>query len=56
MTLINLNAVGVTLGAPLFDVLTLSISKGDRLGLVVANGRGKTTLLNCLAGDRKSVV
>ena len=50
MTLISLNGLGVTLGAPLFQDLTLSLSKGDRLGLVAANGRGKTTLLRCLAG------
>ncbi|WP_224380239.1 ATP-binding cassette domain-containing protein [Roseovarius carneus] len=51
MTLININALGVTLGDPLFTDLTLTISKGDRIGLVAANGRGKSTLLACLAGD-----
>lgn len=50
MTLITLNALGVTLGDPLFSDLDLTISKGDRIGLVAANGRGKTTLLHCLAG------
>lgn len=49
MTIININALGVTLGDPLFTDLTLTISKGDRIGLVAANGRGKTTLLECLA-------
>lgn len=42
--------MGVILGDPLFNDLTLTISKGDRIGLVAANGRGKTTLLECLAG------
>jgi len=51
MTLININALGVTLGAPLFEGLDLTISKGERIGLVAANGRGKSTLLACLAGD-----
>ncbi|MEO1679609.1 MAG: ABC-F family ATP-binding cassette domain-containing protein [Pseudomonadota bacterium] len=51
MTLINLNAVGVTLGNPLFSNLNLSVAKGDRIGLVAPNGRGKSTLLACLAGD-----
>lgn len=50
MTIMNINALGVTLGDPLFNDLTLTISKGDRIGLVAANGRGKTTLLECLAG------
>jgi ATPase subunit of ABC transporter with duplicated ATPase domains len=50
MTIININALGVTLGDPLFTDLTLTISKGDRIGLVAANGRGKSTLLECLAG------
>ena len=50
MTLININALGVILGDPLFAGLTLTISKGDRIGLVAANGRGKTTFLDCLAG------
>lgn len=50
MTIININALGVTLGDPLFKDLTLTISKGDRVGLVAANGLGKTTLLDCIAG------
>lgn len=50
MTILNINALGVILGNPLFDDLNLTISKGDRVGLVAANGRGKTTLLECLAG------
>ncbi len=50
MTMINLRKGGVTLGAPLFSGLTLAIAPGDRLGLVAANGRGKSTLLRCLAG------
>lgn len=51
MTLINVQSLGMTLGEPLFQNLTFTISKGDRIGLVAANGRGKSTLLNCLAGN-----
>ena len=52
MIIININALGVTLGDPLFSNLRLTISKADRIGLVAANGRGKSTLLACLAGER----
>ncbi len=51
MTILNLSALGVTLGEPLFSDLNLTISKSDRIGLVAANGRGKSTLLACLAGE-----
>ena len=50
MTMINLRKLGITLGAPLFSDLSLAIGPGDRLGLVAADGRGKSTLLRCLAG------
>src|SRR5882757_5564285 len=50
MTLITLRNLGVTLGAPLFSRLNLVVNAGDRIGLVAANGRGKTTLLRCIAG------
>ncbi len=50
MTLITLKDLGVTLGAPLFSDLSFTVSKNDRMGLVAANGRGKSTLLRCLAG------
>src|SRR3954467_1970930 len=51
MALINLQSLGVTLRAPLFSNLNLSMSAGDRLGIVAANGRGKSTLLRCIAGQ-----
>jgi ATPase subunit of ABC transporter with duplicated ATPase domains len=50
MTLINIRNLGITLGNPLFAKLNLTIGAGDRIGLVAANGRGKSTLLRCLAG------
>lgn len=50
MSLVTLRALGLTLGVPLFTGLDLSIQKGDRIGLVAANGRGKSSLLRALAG------
>ncbi len=50
MTLIIARSLGMALGAPLFSDLDLVVHKGDRIGLVAANGRGKSTLLACLAG------
>lgn len=50
MSLISLKDLSVTLGAPLFCDLSFTLHPGDRVGLVAANGRGKSTLLRCLAG------
>jgi len=50
MTLITLRNLGVTLSTPLFSRLNLVVNAGDRIGLVAANGRGKSTLLRCMAG------
>src|ERR1700682_5045442 len=35
----------------LFENLSLSLSEGDRTGLIGPNGSGKTTLLEILAGN-----
>ncbi|MDO9524088.1 MAG: ABC-F family ATP-binding cassette domain-containing protein, partial [Gemmobacter sp.] len=51
MTLINLRNLGVTHAASLFRDLDLTVGKGDRIGLVAANGRGKSTLLRTIAGE-----
>ncbi|MER8958964.1 ABC-F family ATP-binding cassette domain-containing protein [Mesorhizobium sp. M0701] len=51
MALISLKSLGVTMSAPLFCNLDLTIGTGDRLGIVAANGRGKSTLLKCLTGE-----
>ncbi|AZO52099.1 ATP-binding cassette domain-containing protein [Mesorhizobium sp. M4A.F.Ca.ET.020.02.1.1] len=54
MALISLKSLGVTMSAPLFSNLDLSIGAGDRLGIVAANGRGKSTLLKCLTGEMEA--
>ncbi|KRD51499.1 ABC-F family ATP-binding cassette domain-containing protein [Ensifer sp. ENS10] len=51
MALINIRNLGVSLSAPLFSNLNLSVAAGDRIGIVAANGRGKTTLLKSIAGS-----
>jgi ATPase subunit of ABC transporter with duplicated ATPase domains len=50
MALITLRNLGMTLSSPLFSQLNLVVNAGDRIGLVAANGRGKSTLLRCMAG------
>jgi ATPase subunit of ABC transporter with duplicated ATPase domains len=50
MSLISLKDLSLTRPHVLFRDLTLSLAKGDRLGLVAANGKGKTSLLRLLAG------
>ena len=50
MAAINLQDVGVVSPRPLFQNLSLTIAPGDRIGLVAANGGGKSTLLRCIAG------
>ena len=50
MTLIATRALSLTLGQSLFEDLSFTLNPGDRLGLVAANGRGKSSLLACLAG------
>jgi ATPase subunit of ABC transporter with duplicated ATPase domains len=54
MTFINLRNLGVTLSAPLFSRLNLAVNAGDRIGLVAANGRGKSTLLRCIGGTMEA--
>src|SRR3954454_23625379 len=39
---------------PLFDDIALSLSDGDRLGLIGPNGSGKSTLLQILAGNKQA--
>ncbi|TCU34501.1 ABC-F family ATP-binding cassette domain-containing protein [Rhizobium azibense] len=50
MTLLNIRNLGMTLSSPLFSKLNLVVNAGDRIGIVAANGRGKSTLLRCVAG------
>ncbi|PIE10719.1 MAG: ABC transporter [Rhodobacterales bacterium] len=50
MSLITLRDVSVTFANPLFAGLSFTLNKGDRLGLIALNGRGKTTALALIAG------
>jgi ABC transport system ATP-binding/permease protein len=49
--LVDLEGVGVSRpDRPLFQGLSLTVSSGDRLGVVGINGAGKSTLLRVMAG------
>lgn len=54
MSLITLKDLSLARSAPLFSGLDLAIAKGDRLGLVAANGRGKSSLLRIMAGAEEA--
>jgi len=52
MTQVSLGGVGVEFGATtLFTDITVTISAGERWGVVGRNGTGKTTLFRLLTGD-----
>ncbi len=55
MTMINMRGLGFQFAEPLFANLNATIGPADRIGLVAANGRGKSTLLRCLAGEVEPV-
>lgn len=54
MSLVALKDLSLTRSVTLFAGLDLSIAKGDRLGLVATNGRGKSSLLRILAGQEEA--
>ncbi|MDH3330142.1 MAG: ABC-F family ATP-binding cassette domain-containing protein [Desulfobulbaceae bacterium] len=49
--MLNCQGLSKTIGSrSLFDSFSFTLNKGDRLGIIGANGTGKTTLLRILAG------
>ena len=54
MILIDAESVSVSLpNRPLFTSVSLTVSDGDRIGVVGLNGTGKSTLLRVLAGTQQ---
>ena len=49
--ILEVERVSKSFGVKVIDSLSLSIGRGDALGIVGPNGAGKTTLLNLIAGD-----
>ncbi len=47
---------GYTEDEPLFEKLTFALEKGKRLAIIGKNGKGKSTLLNVIAGELKPQV
>jgi ATPase subunit of ABC transporter with duplicated ATPase domains len=54
MSLISAKDLSLIRSEPLFKGLNFSVGKGDRLGLVAANGRGKSSLLRIVAGEEEA--
>ena len=54
-TLMNIKNLSFSYGGKpennIFSDVSFSIGKNDRIGIIGANGKGKSTLLNCLAGE-----
>jgi ATPase subunit of ABC transporter with duplicated ATPase domains len=51
MSILATKSLSLTIGQPLFSGLSFNVEPGDRIGLVAANGRGKSSLLRSLAGQ-----
>ncbi len=56
MSLIAIKDLSLVRTETLFAGLDFSIAKGDRLGLVAANGRGKSSLLRIMAGEEEATL
>lgn len=54
MSLLAVKDLSLTRTHSLFKDLSFLVAKGDRLGLVAANGRGKSSLLRILAGAEEA--
>jgi len=54
MSLLSVKDLSLTRTETLFAGLDFSVAAGDRIGLVAANGRGKSSLLRILAGTEEA--
>ena len=54
MILVDVDSVSMTRpNRPLFENVSVTVARGDRLGVVGINGTGKSTLLSVMAGSRQ---
>lgn len=51
MSLLNLQNLSLSLSIELFRNLSLVVGEGERLGVVAANGRGKSSLMRVISGE-----
>ncbi len=49
--LLTIEHLSKSFGVKVIDDLSLSISRGEAIGIIGPNGAGKTTMLNLIAGD-----
>ena len=50
-TLLEVDRLSKSFGVKVIDDLSVSVARGEALGIIGPNGAGKTTMLNLIAGD-----
>lgn len=55
MNKLKVKNIGKRYQKNIFEELSFSLSEGQILGILGKNGTGKTTLLDCISGQKKLV-